>query len=413
MRRRVVITGIGIVSPLGHDAGSTWRALVEGRSGAAPISLFDASDATVRFACEVKGWEPERLLGSKLVRELDRFSEFAIVAANEAIADAGLELSESEQTRAGCIIGTGVGGLATIESSARRLAAKRNQKLSPYVIPAVAANLAAGQVGIRHHLRGPTYCTTSACATGAHAIGDAAEWIRRGRADVMVSGAAEAPITPVGMGGFQSMRALSRRNDDPASASRPFDVERDGFVAGEGGAVLVLESLERAERRGARIYAELAGYGASGDAFHICAPPESGEGSARAMAMALEDAEIAADRIDYLNAHATSTPLGDLAEVRAITSVFGAHALDKKLLVSSTKSMTGHTLGAAGAIEAAISALALSNGLVPPTINLGQLDPGVPLDVVPGEARSGSLRHVLSNAFGFGGANATLIFSRV
>ena len=413
MSHRVAITGLGIVSPLGHDTPSTWRALVAGASGAAPITLYDASEAPVRFACEVKAWEPERLLGGKLVRELDRFSEFAIVAADEAVADAGLVLTEQENVRAGCIIGTGIGGLKTIEDSSRRLVAKKSQKLSPYLIPAVAANLAAGQVAIRHRLRGPTYCTSSACATGAHALGDAAEWIRRGRADVMVAGAAEAPITPVGMGGFQSMRALSRRNDDPSLASRPFDRGRDGFVAGEGAAVLVLESFERAQRRGARIYAELTGYGASGDAFHICAPPESGEGSARAMAMALDDASLPPDAIDYLNAHATSTPLGDLAEVRAIATVFGAHASDRRLVMSSTKSMTGHTLGAAGAIEAAISVLALHNGVVPPTINVHELDPAIPFDVVPGEARSRAMRHVLSNAFGFGGANASLVFSRI
>ncbi len=408
-RPRVVITGLGMVTPLGNDTPSTWSALVDGRSGAAPITRFDATDFGVRFACEVKRFEPEALLGNKLVRELDRFSELAIAAADEAVADAGLTLAEREETRAGCIVGTGVGGLATIEDNALLLDKRGARRMSPYVIPAVSGNLAAGQISIRHRLRGPSYCTTSACATGAHALGEAAEWIRRGHADVMIAGAAEAPITRVGMGGFQAMRALSRRNDAPERASRPFDADRDGFVAGEGSAILILESLERARSRGARIYAELRGYGASSDAFHVCQPPPDGDGCARSMAMALADARVAAADVGYLNAHATSTGIGDLAEANGIRTAFGPAA--EALWVSSTKSMTGHTLGASGAIEAAFSVLALHRGVVPPTINVDRVDPRVGLDVVPNAARTAKLTHVVSNAFGFGGANATLVFS--
>jgi 3-oxoacyl-[acyl-carrier-protein] synthase II len=410
-RPRVAITGLGMVTPLGHDVASTWASLVEGRSGAGPITLFDASEFAVRFACEVKAWQPEAHLGNRLTRELDRFSELAIVAADQAIADAELSLDENEQTRAGCIVGTGVGGLATIEDNALLVEKRSARRMSPYVIPAVSGNLAAGQISLRHRLRGPSYCTTSACATGAHALGEAAEWIRRGHADVMIAGAAEAPITRVGMGGFQAMRALSRRNDDPEQASRPFDVDRDGFVAGEGSAILVLECFERAQRRGARIYGELRGYGASSDAFHICQPPADGEGCARSMVMAMSDARVPATDVGYLNAHATSTGIGDVAEANGIRSAFGSAA--ESLWVSSTKSMTGHTLGASGAIEAAFSVLALHSGVVPPTTNLERMDPRVGLDVVPNVARHGKLRHVVSNAFGFGGANATLLFSAV
>ncbi|NUP07900.1 MAG: beta-ketoacyl-ACP synthase II [Polyangiaceae bacterium] len=408
-RSRVVITGIGMVTPLGHDTPSTWASLVEGRSGAGPITQFDPSSFAVQFACEVKDWRAETYLGGKLCRELDRFSEFAIVAADEAVRDAGLSITEEREERAGCIVGTGVGGLATIEFNARELESRGVRRMSPYVIPAVSGNLAAGQITIRHRLRGPSYCTTSACATGAHAVGEAAEWIRRGHADVMVAGAAEAPITRVGMGGFQAMRALSRRNDAPARASRPFDVDRDGFVAGEGAAILILERLEHAHRRGAKIYGELTGYGASSDAFHICQPPPTGEGCARSMKMALSEAKLAPSAVGYLNAHATSTGIGDVAEANGIRTAFGAAA--ESLWVSSTKSMTGHTLGAAGAIEAAISLLALHRGVVPATINVDRVDPAIGLDVVPNAARTKSFDHVMSNAFGFGGANATLVFS--
>jgi 3-oxoacyl-[acyl-carrier-protein] synthase II len=347
------------------------------------------------------------------VKELDRYSELALVAADEALKDSGLTITEELEPRVGCLLGSGVGGLQTLEDCARKLVAKAGAKLSPYAIPAFAPNLAAGQISIRHRLRGPSYCVASACATGAHTLGEAAEWIRRGHADAMVAGSSEAPITPVGMGGFQAMRALSKRNEAPLEASRPFDVDRDGFVAGEGSGVVVLEELEHAKKRGARIYAELIGYGASSDAFHIAVPPESGEGCSRSMAMALRDARLAPDEIDYVNAHATSTPLGDVAEANGIVRVFGAHATDKKLLVSATKSMIGHTLGGAGSIEAIVGILAIHHGVVPPTINVARQDPGVPLDVVPNEARRVKVRHFLKNAFGFGGANASLVFSAI
>ena len=409
-RPRVVITGVGAVTPLAHDAQATWRALLAGESGAGPITLFDTADFDVHFACEVKGWAEARKLSSKRTKELDRFSEFAIVAAQEAIAHAGLELQDAERARAGCIVGVGIGGIATIEATAARIRDKGPGKVSPYTIPAIAGNLAAGQISIEHGLRGPSYSTTSACATGAHAIGEAAEWIRRGRADVMIAGGAEAAITPVGIAGFQAMRALSKREGDPRQASRPFDRARDGFVCGEGAGVVVLESAARAEARGATILAELSGYGASSDAFHVAQPNPDGDGCARSVAMALEDAGLDADAIDYVNAHATSTPAGDLAEARGIVRALGDRAL--RIPVSSTKSMTGHMLGAAGAVELIFSALAVQRGFVPPTINVDELDPDCPLDVVPNVAREHAVRHALSNAFGFGGTNATLIVSR-
>jgi 3-oxoacyl-[acyl-carrier-protein] synthase II len=399
------------VTPLGHSAKDSWDALLEGKSGAGPLTLFDATQFSVRIACEVKSWEPGRYLPAKRLKELDRFSEFAVVAAQRAVADAELGLAESEQTRAGCIIGVSLGGLNEIEDATRTLRERGPSKVSPYMIPAVCGNLAAGQVSIEHHLKGPSFCAASACATGAHSIGEAAEWIRRGRADVMIAGGTEATVTPVAMGGFQAMRALSKRNDDPTGASRPFDRNRDGFVCGEGAGVIVLESEERARRRGARIYAELTGYGASSDAFHICLPTRDGEGCARSMRMALEDAELEPEQIDYINAHATSTPAGDVAEIQGICAVFGERAARGGLPVSSTKSMTGHMLGAAGAVELIFSLLAIRDQVAPPTINVDSLDVGPPIDVVPNVKRELAIKHVLSNSFGFGGTNATLIAS--
>jgi len=413
VRERVVVTGMGAVTPLGNDLGSSWASLVAGRSGAAPITLFDASSFAVRFACEVKSWDASRFVERKKLKEMDRFTEFAMAAAKMAVDDAALSLAEHEEERAGCFIGVGLGGLAALEAAAKTLFEKGPAKLSPYTIPRIIANLAAGQVSIAHRLRGPSYAVTSACATGAHAIGEAAEWIRRGRADVMVAGGAESTITPIGIGGFQAMHALSRRNDAPERASRPFDRARDGFVCGEGSGALVLESLTRARRRGARIYAELTGYGASSDAFHITGPASEGEGCQRAMRMALEDAGLAADAIDHLNAHATSTSIGDKAESDGILHVFGAHARDGKLAVSATKSMTGHLLGAAGAVEAIFTVLAIHTGVIPPTLNVDEQDPECPLDVVPNVARARTVHHAMSNGFGFGGTNATLVFSRL
>jgi len=412
-RLRVVVTGLGMVSPHGHDVASSWAGISAGKSAAAAITNYDHEPFAVHFACEVKNWDAAKYLGSKLVKELDRYSEFALVASDEAVKDSGLVITEENSPRIGCLVGSGVGGLATLEQCATKLANKPGAKLSPYSIPQFAPNLAAGQVSIRHMVRGPSYCVASACATGAHALGEAAEWIRRGHADAMIAGSSEAPITPVGMGGFQAMRALSKRNEAPTEASRPFDVDRDGFVAGEGAGIVILEELEHAKRRGAKIYAELVGYGASSDAFHIAVPPESGEGCSRSMAMSLRDAGLSPDAIDYVNAHATSTPLGDIAEANGIMRVFGAHATDRKLKISATKSMIGHTLGGAGSVEAIVGILAMHHGLLPPTINMQSQDPGVHLDVIPNEARPAKVRHFLKNAFGFGGANASLVFSAV
>ncbi|RYE87437.1 MAG: beta-ketoacyl-ACP synthase II, partial [Myxococcales bacterium] len=339
---RVVITGMGAVTPCGPDLPSTWASLLAGRSGAGPITLFDAIDFKVRFACEVKDWDPSRHIPRKKLKEIERFTEFALAAAGMAVADAGLVLTEAEQEEAGCIIGVGLGGLSGYEEAKATIVTRGASKLSPYTIPSVAANMASGHVSITHQLKGPSYCTTSACSSGAHAIGDAAEWIRRGVAQVMVAGGAESTVAPIGIGGFQAMFALSRRNDDPQRASRPFDRGRDGFVCGEGSGILVLESLTRAKARGARIYAEVTGYGASSDAFHITQPDP--EGPLRAMRMALRDARLNPADIGYINAHGTSTPIGDKNECQAIRRMMGDHA-DHGLLVSSTKSMTGHLLG--------------------------------------------------------------------
>lgn len=409
---RVVITGIGLVTPVGIGTAESWRALLAGESGIGPISLFDCSTFRVRIAGEVKQWEPTRFIDKKKLKEMDRFTEFALGAAAMAVADAKLELTDAERERTGCFIGVGLGGLHTLEKTKETLMAKGPTKVSPYSIPGIIANLAAGQVSIAHGLKGPSYCTTSACSSGAHAIGEAAEWIRRGRCDVMVAGGAEATITPVGISGFEAMFALSKRNDDPPRASRPFDKGRDGFVSGEGSGILVLESLSRARKRGARIYAEVVGYGASSDAHHLTQPAPEGEGAQRSMRMALEDAHLPSDAIDYINAHGTSTPVGDVEESKAIAAVFGANATDRKLWVSSTKSMMGHLLGAAGAVETAVCALTIAEGKVAPTINLVDQDPQCPLDYVANTARERRVRHAMNNSFGFGGTNCTLVLSR-
>jgi 3-oxoacyl-[acyl-carrier-protein] synthase II len=409
---RVVITGIGLVTPVGIGTAESWGALLAGTSGIGPISLFDCSAFRVRIAGEVKGWEPTRWIEKKKLKEMDRFTELALGAAAMAVSDAKLEMSDAERERAGCFVGVGLGGLFTLEKTKETLMAKWPTKVSPYSIPGIIANLAAGQVSIAHGLKGPSYCTTSACSSGAHAIGEASEWIRRGRCDVMVAGGAEATITPVGISGFEAMFALSKRNDDPTHASRPFDKGRDGFVSGEGSGIVILESLTRAKKRGARIYAEVVGYGASSDAHHLTQPAPNGEGAQRSMRMALEDAKLAPDAIDYINAHGTSTPVGDVEESKAIAAVFGAHATDKKVWVSSTKSMMGHLLGAAGAVETGICALTLAEGKIPPTINLVDQDPQCPLDYVANTARERRVRHAMNNSFGFGGTNCTLVLSR-
>jgi 3-oxoacyl-[acyl-carrier-protein] synthase II len=408
---RVVVTGMGAVTPVGQDLPSMWGSLVAGRSGAGPITLFDSTAFAVHFACEVKNWEPARFIEKKKLKELDRFSEFAMASARMAIEDAGLVLTEEEQPEAGCIIGVGIGGLARIEACKDLLNTKGPTRISPYTIPSIIANMAAGQISMAHGLKGPSYCTTSACSSGAHAIGEAAGWIRRGMTSVMVVGGAESSITPIGMGGFQAMFALSRRNDAPDKASRPFDKGRDGFVSGEGAGVLVLESLSRAQARGAHIYAELTGYGASSDAHHITHPAPEGEGAQRSMRMALRDARLNPSDIGYINAHGTSTPVGDKEECMAIKRVMGDHTRSGQLSMSSTKSMMGHLLGAAGAVEAIISIMALNKGILPPTINVDEQDPDCDLDVVPNTPRERRVQHVMSNAFGFGGANTTLVFS--
>jgi 3-oxoacyl-[acyl-carrier-protein] synthase II len=343
---------------------------------------------------------------------MDRFTEFACGAAGMAIKDAQLELTDEERNEAGCFVGVGLGGLATLEKTKQTLLEKGPQKISPYSIPGIIANLAAGQVSMMYGLKGPSYCNTSACSSSAHSLGEAFEWLRRGRAEVMVAGGAEATVTPVGIGGFEAMFALSRRNEEPEKASRPFDKGRDGFVCGEGAGILILETLERAKKRGAKIYAEITGYGASSDANHLTQPAPHGEGAQRSMRMALKDAGLNPEQIDYLNAHGTSTQVGDLAETEAITEVFKSHATDKKLWVSSTKSMMGHLLGAAGAVESAVCALAIAEGRMPPTINLTDPDPACALDYIPLTSRERSVKHALNNSFGFGGTNCSLVFSR-
>lgn len=412
MSERVVITGIGLVTPLAIGREQTWQALLAGKSGIAPITLFDCSAFRVRFAGEVKEWDGTRFIEKKKLKEMDRFTEFALGAADMAIKDAKLELTDADRDEAGCFIGVGLGGLSTLEKTKQTLMEKGPQKISPYSIPGIIANLAAGQVSMAYGLRGPSYCNTSACSSGAHAIGEAAEWIRRGRAHVMVTGGAEATVTPVGIGGFEAMYALSKRNEDPQAASRPFDKGRDGFVCGEGSGIMVIESLTRAKKRGARIYAEITGYGASSDGHHLTNPAPHGEGAQRSMRMALKDAQLAPDAVDYVNAHGTSTPVGDVAETEAIAAVFGEHATSKKLWISSTKSMMGHLLGAAGAVESAVCALAIAEGKVPPTINLTEPDPLCPLDYVANTARDRVVKHALNNSFGFGGTNCSLVLSR-
>jgi len=410
---RVVITGIGLVTPCGLTKDETWRQLLAGRSGIGPITQFDASSYPTTFAGEVTGLDPAAHLTRVKLKETARFSQLSLIATRACLEDAGVELSDEERARCGTIIGVGLGGLEQIDRYSQVLRERGPKKISPYFIPQVIANLAAGQVAIDQRMQGPSYCTTSACASSAHAIGDAADQIRLGRTDIMIAGGAESTITGLGIAGFSTMFALSRRNDAPASASRPWDKARDGFVIAEGAATLLLESYDRAKARGARIYGEVSGYGASCDAFHITKPDASGSGARSAMEMALRDANIDPSDVGYVNAHATSTPAGDVQEAKAIAEVFGAHATDKKLWVSSTKSAMGHLLGGAGAVEAAICALVVSEGKVPPTLNLHEQDPEVTIDCVPLEARERPITHALSNSFGFGGTNAALVVSRV
>lgn len=404
---RIVVTGMGCVSPLGLDLPSTWEAAVAGRSGAGPITRFDPSELAVRFAAEVKG-EPDLAgLTAKEARRCDRFVRFALGATREALTDCGLEIDDRNRDRIGVAIGSGIGGLETLTNNHKTLMQRGARRVSPFTIPMSIGNMAGGYVSIVHQLCGLNLCHVSACASGAHAIGEAVHAIRRGNVDVMVAGGAEAPIVDIGIAGFAAMRALSTRNDDPAAASRPFAPDRDGFVVGEGAGVLVLESLSHARSRGATVRAEILGYGASADGQHMAAPDEEGVGAARCIALALDAAGLGPGEIDHINAHATSTPAGDVAEVAALRSVFGGR-LDG-IPVSATKSMTGHLLGAAGALEAIFSILAIETETLPPTINLTAADADCALDHVVGKSRSARPGRVLSNSFGFGGTNAALV----
>ena len=410
MRKRVVVTGLGCVSPVGNNVKDSWEALLAGRSGAAPIQAFDASHHKTKFAAEVKGFDPVALFGTREARKMDRFTQLATAATLEALEQSGLKIDESNRDRVGILIGTGIGGIITTIEQYEIMKERGPERVSPFLIPMMIADSAAGNLAIRIGARGPNMSLATACASGTNGVGEAAEMIRRGAADVMVAGASEAAIHPLTMAGMNVMTALSTRNDDPTRASRPFDKDRDGFLMGEGSAVLILESLEHAQVRGATILCEFSGYGTSDDAHHISAPAENGAGAAISMSLALKDAGFGAADIQYINAHGTSTQLNDKSETAAIKTVFGEHAY--KLAVSSTKSMTGHLLGASGALEAMISALTIMHQTMPPTINYETPDPNCDLDYVPNQPRKADIKNVMSNSFGFGGHNATLILSR-
>jgi 3-oxoacyl-[acyl-carrier-protein] synthase II len=409
-KRRVVVTGIGLVSSVGIGTEPNWNALCQGCSGIGPITKFDTTDFSSRIAGEVKDFDPLRFIEKKDVKKMDVFIQYAIAASQFAVTDAGLQVTPENAPRVGVFIASGIGGFSTIEREHKALIEGGPRKISPFFIPSAIINLAAGQVSIRIGAKGPNSATCTACSASAHAIGDAFEIILRDAADVMVAGGSEAAITPMGVGGFAAMRALSTRNDAPQQASRPFDLNRDGFIVGEGSGVLVLEEYEHARRRGARVYAELVGYGMSADAYHITAPSEDGDGPFRVMNAALASAGIEPDKVDYINAHGTSTPHGDKVETLAIKRCFGEHA--PRLAVSSTKSMTGHLLGAAGGLEAGITALAVHHQVAPPTTNQETRDPECDLDYIPNTKRSMRIEYALSNSFGFGGTNAALLFKR-
>ena len=410
MSRRVVITGVGLVSALGLGTRETWDGLLAGRSGIGPVTHFDASDFSVRIAGEVKDFDPLRFIPQKDVKKMDAFIQYALAASEFAMEDSGFLIEEDHADRVGVFIASGIGGFGTIEREHSALLKGGPRRISPFFIPATIINLAAGHVSIRFGAKGPNSATATACAASTHAIGDAMKIIQRGDADAMIAGGSEAAITPMGIGGFAAMKALSVRNDEPERASRPFDKDRDGFVVGEGAGVLVLEELEGARARGAEIHAELVGYGMSSDAFHMTTPSETGDGARRVMENAIADAGISPADVGYVNAHGTSTAYNDRTETLAIRTLFGDHA--EQLAVSSTKSMTGHLLGGAGGLEAGISALALKEQIVPPTINYENPDPDCDLDYVPNEARKLSFEYALSNSFGFGGTNGALLLKR-
>ncbi|MDB4872152.1 MAG: 3-oxoacyl-(acyl-carrier-protein) synthase [Gemmatimonadales bacterium] len=411
MKRRVVVTGMGVITPVGNDVATTWQSLIAGKSGTAPITKFDASKFPVRFAAEVKGFNPLDYMDRKEAKRADQYTQYAVAASRQAMTDSNLvERNGMDPDRIGVIIGSGIGGLKSFEEQHDVYRERGPGKISPFFIPMFIADIAAGIVSMMFNAKGPNYATVSACATSAHAIGDAYRTIQYGDADIMITGGAEATVTPMAIGGFANMKALSERNDSPESASRPFDATRDGFVMGEGAGILILEELEHALKRGARIYSEIVGYGATGDAYHLTAPAPDGEGAQRAMKRALKDAGLEPKDIQYVNAHGTSTPANDFNETRAIKAVFGDEA--KKINVSSTKSATGHMLGAAGAVEAVISSLVVGNGIIPPTINYHNPDPELDLNYTPNVSVERDVNAVLSNSFGFGGHNTTLAIKR-
>jgi len=410
LSKRVVITGMGVISPVGTGLDNFWNALTAGVSGIARITRFDPSEYSTQIAGEVKDFDYSKYIDKKEGRRMDKFSQYAVVAAAMAIEDAGMDLQSLDKDRTGVIVGSGIGGMETFEEQCRVLVNRGPSRISPFLIPMMIANMAAGQIAIKFGLRGPNITAITACASSGNAIGDAFKLIQRGGAEVVITGGTEAPITPLSVAGFCAMKAMSTRNEEPARASRPFDADRDGFVMGEGAAMMVLETLEHAQKRGANIYAEIVGYGSSCDAYHITAPDPEGSGAAAAMKMALADGDLKPEDVQYINAHGTSTPVGDVAEVVAIKKVFGDHAY--KLTVSSTKSMTGHMLGAAGAVEGIATVLAIRDDLVPPTINLENPDPACDLDFVPNQARKMTVHVALSNSFGFGGHNVTLAFKK-
>lgn len=411
MKRRVVVTGLGILSPLGNDLASNWDAVINGRSGVGAITHFDASAMAATIAGEVKGFDPKEWFNPKDVKKMDTFIHYGLAASFMAMQDAGLEITDANAARTGVIVGSGIGGIRGIEATSVDLHLGGPRKVSPFYIPSTIINMISGQLCIMKGIKGPNFSAVSACATANHSIGMAMRMIQYGDADIMIAGGAEHGIAPTSVAGFCAMKALSTRNDEPARASRPWDKDRDGFVMGDGAGILILEEYESAKARGARIYCELAGFGATSDAYHMTAPSDSGDGPARCMIMAMNDAGVNADQLDYLNAHGTSTPLGDLAETNAMKIALGDHAY--KTMVSSTKSMTGHLLGAAGGVEAIYSILAMHHGIVPPTINLENPGEGCDLDYVPNVAREKPLNVVMSNGFGFGGTNGTLVFKKL
>ena len=409
--RRVVVTGIGVISALGTGVEKNWNALLQGNSGVDRITRFDASELPTQIAGEIKDFNAEEFIDKKEIKKMDLFIQYALAAAEMAMQDSALVINEENAERVGVLVGSGLGGLPTIEKYHEALGEGGYKKVSPFFIPMLIINLAPGQISIRYGAKGPNFSVVSACAAGTHALGEAYHVIRRGDADAMITGGAESTITPLAIAGFNAMKALSTRNDDPQGASRPFDKDRDGFVMGEGAGILVLEEYEAAKARGAKIYAEVVGYGLSGDAYHLTAPAPEGEGAARCMKMALKGARLNPEEVDYINAHGTSTPFNDYYESLAIKSALGTHS--SKVMVSSTKGMTGHALGAAGGIEAVFSLLAMERGVVPPTINYQTPDPDCDLDYVPNVARQATVNVALSNSLGFGGTNATIIFKKV